>query len=201
MSVTTDQIKEIREATSAGFMDCRNALEQADGDFDKAVDFLREKGLAKAAKRAGREASEGIIEMYSHGDGRVGVMLEINSETDFVARSDAFREFAHELTLQIAAMSPQYVSEEDIPAEVLEHETEIARKQALEEGKPDNIVDRIAEGRLKKFKDEACLLRQSYIRDDSITIEQLLHEKILSLGENIVIRRFARWEVGEFMAQ
>ena len=201
MAVTTDQIKEIREATGAGFMDCRNALEQADGDFDKAVDFLREKGLAKAAKRAGREASEGIIEMYSHGDGRVGVMLEINSETDFVARSDALREFAHELTLQIAAMSPQYVSEEDIPAEVLEHETEIARKQALEEGKPENIVDRIAEGRLKKFKDEACLLRQPYIRDDSITIEKLLHEKILSLGENIVIRRFARWEVGEFMAQ
>jgi len=201
MAVTTDQIKEIREATSAGFMDCRNALEQADGDFDKAVDFLREKGLAKAAKRAGREASEGVIEMYSHGDGRVGVMLEINSETDFVARSDAFREFTHELTLQIAAMSPQYVSEEDIPADVLEHETEIARKQALEEGKPENIVDRIAEGRLKKFKDEACLLRQPYIRDDSITIEKLLHEKILSLGENIVIRRFARWEVGEFMAQ
>ena len=201
MAVTTEQIKEIREATGAGFMDCRNALEQADGDFDKAVDFLREKGLAKAAKRAGREASEGMIELYSHGDGRVGVMLEINSETDFVARSDDFREFAHELALQIAAMSPQYVSEEDIPTEVLEHETEIARKQALEEGKPENIVDRIAEGRLKKFKDDACLLRQPYIRDDSITIEKLLHEKILSLGENIVIRRFARWEVGEFMAQ
>ncbi len=201
MAVTTEQIKEIREATGAGFMDCRNALEQADGDFDKAVDFLREKGLAKAAKRAGREASEGLIEMYSHGDGRVGVMLEINSETDFVARSDDFRGFAHELALQIAAMSPQYVSEEDIPVDVLEHETEIARKQALEEGKPENIIDRIAEGRLKKFKDDACLLRQPYIRDDSITIEKLLHEKILSLGENIVIRRFARWEVGEFMAQ
>ena len=201
MAVTTEQIKEIREATGAGFMDCRNALEQADGDFDKAVDFLREKGLAKAAKRAGREASEGLIEMYSHGDGRVGVMLEINSETDFVARSDDFRGFAHELALQIAAMSPQYVCEEDIPVDVLEHETEIARKQALEEGKPENIVDRIAEGRLKKFKDDACLLRQPYIRDDSITIEKLLHEKILSLGENIVIRRFARWEVGEFMAQ
>ena len=201
MAVTTEQIKEIREATGAGFMDCRNALEQADGDFDKAVDFLREKGLAKAAKRAGREASEGLIEMYSHGDGRVGVMLEINSETDFVARADDFRGFAHELALQIAAMSPQYVSEEDIPVDVLEHETEIARKQALEEGKPENIIDRIAEGRLKKFKDDACLLRQPYIRDDSITIEKLLHEKILSLGENIVIRRFARWEVGEFMAK
>ena len=166
MAVTTEQIKEIRAATGAGFMDCRNALEQADGDFDKAVDILREKGLAKAAKRAGREASEGVIELYSHGDGRVGVMLEINSETDFVARSEAFREFAHELALQIAAMSPLYVSEEDIPADVLEHEAEIARKQALEEGKPENIVDRIAEGRLMKFKDETCLLRQPYIRDD-----------------------------------
>jgi elongation factor Ts len=201
MAVTTEQIKEIREATGAGFMDCRNALEQADGDFDKAVDFLREKGLAKAAKRAGREASEGVIELYSHGGGRVGVMLELNSETDFVARSDDFRELAHELALQIAAMSPLYVSEDDIPADVLEHETEIARKQALEDGKPENIVDRIAEGRLKKFKDETCLLRQSYIRDDSITIEKLLHEKILTLNENIIIRRFARWEVGEFTAE
>lgn len=201
MAVTTEQIKEIRAATGAGFMDCRNALEQADGDFDKAVDILREKGLAKAAKRAGREASEGVIELYSHGDGRVGVMLEINSETDFVARSEAFREFAHELALQIAAMSPLYVSEEDIPADVLEHEAEIARKQALEEGKPENIVDRIAEGRLKKFKDETCLLRQPYIRDDGVTIEQLLHEKILALNENIIIRRFARWQVGEFTAE
>ena len=201
MAVTTEQIKEIRAATGAGFMDCRNALEQADGDFDKAVDILREKGLAKAAKRAGREASEGVIELYSHGDGRVGVMLEINSETDFVARSEAFREFAHELALQIAAMSPLYVSEEDIPADVLEHEAEIARKQALEEGKPENIVDRIAEGRLKKFKGEACLLRQPYIRDDSMTIEQLLHEKILALNENVIIRRFARWEVGEFTTE
>jgi len=201
MAVTTEQIKEIRAATGAGFMDCRNALEQADGDFDKAVDILREKGLAKAAKRAGREASEGVIELYSHGDGRVGVMLEINSETDFVARSEAFREFAHELALQIAAMSPLYVSEEDIPADVLEHETEIARKQALEEGKPENIVDRIAEGRLKKFKDETCLLRQPYIRDDGVTIEQLLHEKILALNENIIIRRFARWQVGEFTTE
>lgn len=201
MTVTTEQIKEIRAATGAGFMDCRNALEQADGDFDKAVDILREKGLAKAAKRAGREASEGVVELYSHGDGRVGVMLEINSETDFVARSEAFREFAHELALQIAAMSPLYVSEEDIPADVLEHEAEIARKQALEEGKPENIVDRIAEGRLKKFKDETCLLRQPYIRDDGMTIEQLLHEKILALNENIIIRRFARWQVGEFTTE
>jgi len=201
MAVSTQQIKELRQATGAGFMDCRNALDQANGDFDKAVDHLREKGLAKAVKRAGREASEGIVELYSHGDGRVGVILEVNSETDFVARSDAFREFAHELALQVAAMSPKYVSEADIPPQVLEHETEIARKQALEEGKPENIIDRIAEGRLNKFKDEACLLRQPYIRDDSMTIEKLLHENILALGENIVIRRFARWEVGEFTAE
>jgi elongation factor Ts len=201
MAVSTQQIKELRQATGAGFMDCRNALEQANGDFDKAVDNLREKGLAKAVKRAGREASEGMVELYSHGDGRVGVILEVNSETDFVARSEAFREFAHELALQIAAMSPKYVSEADIPPQVLEHEAEIARKQALEEGKPENIVDRIAEGRLNKFKEEACLLLQPYIRDDSMTIEKLLHENILALGENIVIRRFARWEVGEYTAE
>jgi len=200
-AITAAAVKSLRDRTGAGMMDCKKALIETDGNEEQAIDLLRQWGSAKAAKRAGREASEGIIELYSHGDGRVGVMLEINSETDFVARSDAFREFAHELTLQIAAMSPQYVSEEDIPAEVLEHETEIARKQALEEGKPENIVDRIAEGRLKKFKDEACLLRQPYIRDDSITIEKLLHEKILSLGENIIIRRFSRWQVGEFMAQ
>jgi elongation factor Ts len=201
MAVSTQQIKELRQATGAGFMDCRNALEQANGDFDKAVDNLREKGLAKAVKRAGREASEGMVELYSHGDGRVGVILEVNSETDFVARSEAFREFAHELALQIAAMSPKYVSEADIPPQVLEHEAEIARKQALEEGKPENIVDRIAEGRLNKFKEEACLLLQPYIRDDNMTIEKLLHENILALGENIVIRRFARWEVGEYTAE
>jgi elongation factor Ts len=201
MAVSTQQIKELRQATGAGFMDCRNALEQANGDFDKAVDNLREKGLAKAVKRAGREASEGMVELYSHGDGRVGVILEVNSETEFVARSEAFREFAHELALQIAAMSPKYVSEADIPPQVLEHEAEIARKQALEEGKPENIVDRIAEGRLNKFKEEACLLLQPYIRDDNMTIEKLLHENILALGENIVIRRFARWEVGEYTAE
>ena len=201
MNITAKMVKDLRDITSAGMMDCKKALGETEGDFDKAVDLLRQKGLAVAAKRAGREASEGVVELYSHGDGRVGVMLEINSETDFVARSEAFREFAHELALQIAAMSPLYVSEEDIPADVLKHETEIARKQALEEGKPENIVDRIAEGRLKKFKDEACLLRQTYIRDDSMTIEQLLHEKILALNENIIIRRFARWQVGEFTTE
>lgn len=197
MAISTEQIKELRAATGAGILDCRKALEQANGDFDKAVDVLREKGLAKAAKRASREASDGVIEMYSHGNGRVGVMVELNCETDFVARSEAFRTLAHEIALQIAAMSPQYISNDDIPADVLEHERAIARKQALDEGKPEKIVDRIVEGRLKKFKDEVCLLNQTSIRDDKVTIQDMINEAVVSLGENIIVRRFVRWTLGE----
>ncbi|MBN2146202.1 MAG: translation elongation factor Ts [Anaerolineales bacterium] len=200
MAITTEQIKELREATGAGVLDCRKALEQANGDFDKAVDFLREKGLAQAAKRADREASEGVLELYSHGNGRVGVMVEVNCETDFVARSEAFRTFAHELALQIAAASPHYLRSEDIPEAVLEHEREIARARAIEEGKPANVLERIIEGRLEKFRDEVCLLRQAYIRDESITIENLLHQNIAAIGENVIIRRFVRWEVGESLS-
>ncbi|HFC10228.1 MAG TPA: translation elongation factor Ts [Chloroflexi bacterium] len=201
MAVTMEQVKELRAATGAGIMDCKNALVEANGDFDKAVEILRKKGLAKAAKRASRTASEGIIELYSHGGGRVGVMVEVNCETDFVARSDAFRKLAHEIALQIAAMSPRYISEKDIPEEVLEHERGIAREQALREGKPEKIVDRIVEGRLKKFKDEVCLLNQAYIRDDKITIADLINQNIAAIGENIVVRRFVRWELGEFSEQ
>ena len=197
MAITTEQIKELREATAAGILDCRKALESADGDFDKAVDYLREKGLAKAAKRSDREASEGVLELYSHGNGRVGVMVEVNCETDFVARSEAFRKFAHEIALQIAAAAPAYIRKEDVPAEVLEHEREIARVRTLEEGKPAQVVERIVDGRIEKYYDEACLLRQPYIRDEQITIEKLLAQNIGSIGENIVIRRFVRWEVGE----
>jgi elongation factor Ts len=197
MSVSIEQVKELRAATGAGVLDCRNALEQADGDFDKAVDVLRQKGLAKAAKRADRVASDGVIDLYSHGNGRVGVMVEVNCETDFVARSEAFREFAHELALQVAAGAPRYVREEDIPEDVLAHEGDIAHKRAQEEGKPENIIPRIVEGYLKKFKEEVCLLNQAYIRDENLTIEQFLHQNIASLGENVVIRRFARWELGE----
>jgi elongation factor Ts len=197
MAVTTEQIKILREDTGAGILDCRNALEQADGDYDKAVDLLREKGLAKAAKRADREASEGVIDIYSHGDGRVAVMVEVNCETDFVARAESFREFAHEVALQIAAMSPQYIDEGDIPESTLERERLIARNRALEEGKPENVIDRIVEGRLEKFKDEICLMRQAYIRDESRTIKDLLLDNIAALGENVVIRRFERWELGE----
>lgn len=197
MAITTEQIKELREATGAGILDCRKALEQAGGDFEKAVDFLREKGLATAAKRADREASEGTVELYSHGNGRVGVMVEVNCETDFVARSEAFRTFAHELALQIAAAAPRYLRAEDIPAVELEREREVARRRALEEGKPEAVHERIIEGRLEKFKDEVCLLRQNYIRDEGVKIEQLLMQNVAAIGENIVIRRFARWELGE----
>ena len=197
MAITATQIKELREATGVGFLDCRKALEEADGDFDKAVDFLRERGLAKAAKRADREASEGVLDLYDHGNGRVGVMVEVNCETDFVARSESFRTFSHDVSLQIAAASPQWVLEEDIPQEVLDHEAEIARNRALEEGKPENILDRIVEGRLRKFKEEVVLMNQPFIKDEDKTIEQYLHETIASIGENIVIRRFVRWEIGE----
>ncbi len=197
MKITTEMIKELRAATGVGILDCRKALEQAEGDFDKAVDFLRQKGLAKAAKRASREASEGMIELYSHGQGRVGVMVEVNCETDFVARSESFRKLAHEIALQIAAAAPQYIRPEDVPAEVLEREKEVARQRAIEEGKPEKIIDRIVEGRLKKFYEDACLLKQPYIRDDSITVEDLIMQNVASIGENIIVRRFERWELGE----
>ena len=197
MAITTAQIKELREATGAGILDCRKALEQADGEFDKAVDFLREKGLATAAKRADREASEGVVELYSHGGGRVGVMVEVNCETDFVARSEAFRTFAHEVALQIAAAAPHYVKVEQIPEQEFEHEREIARNRAREEGKPEAILDKIVTGRIEKYKDEVVLLRQAYIRDEAITVEQLLMQNIAAIGENVVIRRFERWELGE----
>jgi elongation factor Ts len=197
MEITTEMIKELREATKAGVLDCRKALEAAEGDFQKAVDYLREKGMATAAKRSDRQALNGMIELYSHGGGRVGVMVEVNCETDFVARSDQFRTFAHEIALQVAATSPRYIRAEEIPAEVLDHEREIAIGRAREEGKKEEILPKIAEGRLEKFKDEVVLLRQAYIRDAEKTVESLLLETIAATGENIIIRRQARWELGE----
>lgn len=197
MAITTEMVKQLREATSAGILDCRNALEQAGGDFNKAVDILREKGLAQAAKRASRVASDGVVELYSHGNGRVGVMIEVNCETDFVARSEAFRKLAHELALQIAASSPICIREEDLPAEALEHEREIAAAKAREEGKPDAIIPKIVEGSLEKYKNEVILLRQTYIRDESMTIQDLVNQVVVSIGENLVIRRFVRWALGE----
>ncbi len=197
MAISAKQIKELRDTTGSGFLDCRAALENSNGEFDKAVEFLRKKGLAKATKRAGREASEGVVEMYDHGNGRVGVMVEVNSETDFVARSETFRKFAHEIALQVAASAPRWLNEDDIPEDLLQKERDIARDRALQEGKPENIVDRIVDGRIDKFKEENTLMRQAYIRDDSISIQDFLHTTISAIGENIVIRRFIRWEVGE----
>jgi elongation factor Ts len=197
MAVSVDQIKALREQTGVGILDCRKALEDANGDYDLALENLRAKGLATAAKRADREASEGTVELYSHGDGRVGVMVEVNCETDFVARSEAFRKFAHEIALQIAAATPEYIRAEDIPEETLELKRKLVLEQAIEDGKPENIAEKIAEGRMKKFVEEVCLLNQEYIRDGDLTIEQLLLQNIAAIGENIVIRRFERWELGE----
>ncbi len=197
MEINTEMIKELREATKAGVLDCRKALEASNGDYQKAVDYLREKGMATAAKRAERATLNGVIELYSHGNGRVGVMVEVNCETDFVSRSEAFRKFAHEIALQIAAAAPLYVKEEDIPADVIERETQIATARAREEGKPEAILPRIVEGYLNKFKDETVLMRQQYIRDESIKIQELYNQTLVALGENMVIRRFQRWQLGE----
>ncbi|MBI5838509.1 MAG: translation elongation factor Ts [Chloroflexi bacterium] len=197
MEITTEMIKELRAATSAPMLDCRKALQEANGDFQKAVDYLREKGMATAAKRADRDASNGVVELYSHGNGRVGVMVEVNCETDFVARSEQFRTLAHEIALQIAASAPKYVKAEQIPAAELEHEAEIAQARAREEGKPANVMEKIVQGRIEKYKDEVCLLHQTYIRDENINIEKLILQNVAAIGENVIVRRFQRWELGE----
>jgi elongation factor Ts len=197
MAITTEQIKELREATGAGILECRSALEEAKGDYEKAVDILRERGLAKAAKRSDRQASDGLIELYSHGGGRVGVIVEVNCETDFVSRSEAFRNLAHEIALQIAAGAPQWVKVEDVPQAAIDREKEVARNRAKEEGKPDASLDKIVEGRIEKYLDEVVLLRQAYIRDEKRNMHDLISEAVGTIGENIVVRRFARWELGE----
>jgi elongation factor Ts len=197
MAISTEAVKKLREATGAGVLECQKALTAANGDMQKAIDILREKGLAAAQKRADRKASEGMVELYSHSGGRIGVMVELNCETDFVARADGFRKLAHELALQIAATAPLYIREEDIPAEVLEHEKAIYEAKAKEEGKPAAILPKIIEGNLNKYKDETVLLRQPYIRDESVTIQKLISEQVIALGENVVVRRFVRWVLGE----
>jgi elongation factor Ts len=197
MAIGIEQIKQLREETGAGVLDCRKALETYNGDFEKAIEYLREKGLAKAAKRADREVLEGMVELYSHGNGRVGVMVEVNCETDFVGRSESFRKFAHEVALQVAAGAPKYVRVEDIPTEILEQEREKARNLALAEGKSEKVIERIVDGKLEKYYNDNCLLRQAYVRDENMTVEDLRNQHIAAIGENIVIRRFARWEVGE----
>ncbi len=197
MSFTANDVMTLRQRTGAGMMDCKKALMETDGDMDKAVDYLREKGIAKAAKKAGRIAAEGIVDSYIHMGGRVGVLLEVNCETDFVARGDQFKELVHDIALQIAASNPQYVTVEEVPQEVIEKEKEILRAQAIEEGKPEKIIDKMVEGRIKTFYDENCLLCQKFVKDPSKTIEQLVVEATATIGEKIAVRRFARFEMGE----
>ena len=197
MQITIDMIKELREKTVCGIMDCRSALEKSNGDMDLAMQELREKGLKTAEKRADRVASEGRLEVYIHSEGRLVVMVELNCETDFVAKTASFKELAHEIALQIAAAQPVYISEADIPAEVIEAETAAVAERVRAEGKPEAIIPKIVEGYLKKFKGEKVLLNQKYIRDESKTVADLITDKISSLGENLIVRRFVRWALGE----
>ena len=197
MEVTTQLIKELRERTGAGVMDCKTALKECDGDIEEAIAFLRKRGLAKAAKKAGRVTSEGLIGSYIHAGGRIGVLVEVNCETDFVARTPDFQDFVKEIAMQIAAMSPKYVKREDIPDEVLEREKEILREQARSTGKPEKVIERIVEGRLEKFFEENCLLEQPYMRDPNIKVKELLAGLVAKLGENITVRRFVRYQLSE----
>ena len=197
MEITTAMVKELREKTGAGVLDCRKALEAHGGDLEEAVAYLKEKGLAAVAEKSEREASEGMIESYVHPGNRVAVMLELNCETDFVGRTDDFKNLAHELALHIAFAAPRYTAREQVPQEVVESEKAAYRAQALEEGKPENIVDRIVDGKLEKFYREACILEQPFVKDEDKTIQDLINDAIAKLGENIVLRRFARYELGE----
>ncbi|MDD4797002.1 MAG: translation elongation factor Ts [Eubacteriales bacterium] len=195
--ITTEKIKELRERTGVGMMDCKRALQETDGDMEKAVELLREKGLAAAAKKAGRIAAEGIVESYIHMGGRIGVLIEVNCETDFVAKTPEFKAFVRDMAMQVAASKPEYVSDAEIPAEVLDKEREILRMQALNEGKPEKIVDKMVEGRIHKYKQEICLLDQQFVKDTEKTVNQVLNEQVSRIGEKISIRRFVRYEMGE----
>nr|WP_290669091.1 translation elongation factor Ts [Ardenticatena sp.] len=195
--ITTAMVKELRERTGAGILECKKVLQETDGDMDKAIELLRERGIAKAAKKAHRVAMQGVITSYIHAGNQIGAMVELNCETDFVARTPQFQELAYNIAMQIAATSPQYVSREDVPAEVIEKEKAILMEQARQEGRPEHILERIVEGRLDKFFQEVCLLEQPYIRDQSVTIQDLIKQHIAQLGENIVVRRFCRMAVGE----
>ena len=201
MGISLEMIKELRERTSAGINDCKKALAETNGDIDKAADFLREKGLAAAAKKAGRIASEGIVESYIHAGGRIGVLLEVNCETDFVAKNEVFRNFVKDVAMHIAAVNPLYISKEDVPAEDIEKERAVLRAQALNEGKPEKIVDKMVEGRIAKFYENYCLLEQPFVKDGDKKVKDILNSLIATIGEKITVRRFVRYEKGEGLAK
>lgn len=197
MSISANAVKDLREKTGAGMMDCKKALQENEGDFDKAVDWLRAKGLSKAAKKAGRIASEGTVQSYIHAGGRIGVLIEVNSETDFVARNEGFQEFVKDVAMHIAAMAPQYVRIEEISEDAREREKNVLRAKAIEEGKKPEFLDKILDGQLKKWAAEICLLDQKFVKNPDVTVNQYLQDIIAKIGENIVIRRFVRFELGE----
>jgi len=197
VEVTAGMVKELRERTGAGMMDCKKVLVETCGDIEKAIDELRTKGLAKAAKKAGRIASEGVVMSYIHGKGRIGVMVEVNCETDFVGNTDQFKQLAYDIAMQIAASNPDYISREEVPAAELDREREIIKAQAREEGKPEKVIEKMLDGRIEKYFKEHCLLEQPFIKDQDKTIQELVHENVARIGENITIRRFARYELGE----
>ncbi len=196
-NISAEMVKQLREKTGAGMMDCKNALSEVEGDVEKAIELLRKKGLATAQKRAGRALSEGIIQSYIHMTGKLGVMVEVNCETDFVAKNEDFQEFAKNIAMHIAATNPLGITPEDISQEIIEKEKEIYRAQALDMGKPENVIDKIVEGKLNKFYQESCLLNQPYVRDTDISIADLLNQMIAKIGENISIKRFVRYQIGE----
>ncbi|HHT02076.1 MAG TPA: translation elongation factor Ts [Firmicutes bacterium] len=195
--ISAGMVKELREMTGAGMMDCKKALVACEGDMDKAVVYLREKGLAKAAKRSEREASEGVVDSYIHGGGRIGVLIEVNCETDFVARNEQFRTLVHELAMQVAAANPSYVRREEVPADVIAKEEQILLAQAVNEGKPEHIAAKIVAGRMEKFFQESCLMEQPFFRDQDKTVQDVVNDYIALIGENIMVRRFCRFAIGE----
>jgi len=197
MAVDMAVVRKLREQTGIGILECKKALEEVGGDFDKAVDLLRKKGYEKAKSKSSRATNQGVINSYIHSNSRIGVLLEVGCETDFVAKNEDFMQFTKDVCLQIAAMNPEFISSKDVPEDVVNKEKEIIREQLKDSGKPENIIDNIVEGKLKKYYSEICLLNQTFFKDDQFTIESLLTEKIHKIGENIVIKRFTRYEVGE----
>jgi elongation factor Ts len=196
LKIASELVKELREQTGVGIMACKNALQEADGDITQAVNILRKKGIAKAQKREGRSASEGQVQAYIHMGGKIGVLVEVNCETDFSAKTEDFSTFVRNLAMHIAASNPMAIAEEGLPEDIVEREKEIYRAQALESGKPEKVVDKIVDGKMQKFVSEVCLLKQPYVRDPDLTIEDLLNELKVKTGENVVIRRFARFQLG-----